>query len=281
MTANSSEAGIVRASEYSLVELMCIQAARETAGAGVAFVGLGLPVLTTTLTKVHHDRALIFNTEVGVMDWDPPLAEVDHAPNGIADPLLNRGAAYVGDMVDTLCSLLMGGRVELAILSGAQVDRYGNLNALMIGEDRLFPEKRLRGSGGNTDAACLAPRVLTVMSLEPRRFVERVSFLTSPGYIDGPGARAAAGLEPQGPNLVVSTMGVFDFDTPDGGETGSCELRLTKVFPGIEADVIDAMLPWPLLVADDLERVEAPSEDELRVLRALDPQRVNLAEGRY
>ena len=206
---------------------MCIQAARATAGAGVAFVGLGLPVLTTTLTRVHHDRALIFNTEVGVMDWDPPLAEVD---------------------------------------------RYGNLNALMIGEDRLFPEKRLRGSGGNTDAACLAPRVLTVMSLEPRRFVERVSFLTSPGYIDGPGARAAAGLEPQGPNLVVSTMGVFDFDTPDGGETGSCELRLTKVFPGIEPEVIDAMLPWPLLVSDDLERVEAPSGEELRV---------SVAEGRY
>jgi len=270
-----------RATDYSLVELMCIQAARETAGAGVAFVGLGLPVFTTTLAKLHHDPALIYCTEVGVMDWDPPTSEVDHAPNGIADPILNRGAAYVGDMVDTLCSLLMGGRVDLAILGGAQIDRFGNLNALMIGDNRFRPETRFRGTGGNTDAACLAPRVLTVMSLEPRRFPERVSFLTSPGYISGPGARAAAGLDPQGPNLVVTTMGVFDFDTDDRGATGSCQLRLRKLFPGIEPDVIDAILPWPLLVAEDLETIEAPSEEELRMLRYLDPRRINLAEGRY
>jgi glutaconate CoA-transferase subunit B len=269
------------ATDYSLVELMCTQTARETAGAGVTFVGLGLPVLTTTLAKVHHDPALIFCTEVGVMDWDPPTSEVDHAPNGIADPILNRGAAYVGDMVDTLGSLLMGGRVDLAILGGAQVDRFGNLNALMIGDDRFRPETRFRGTGGNTDAACLAPRVLTVMSLEPRRFAERVSFLTSPGYISGPGGRAASGLDTQGPNLVVSTMGVFDFDTEDGGATGSCQLRLRKLFPGAKPEVIDDMLPWPLLVADDLETVAAPSEEELRVLRYLDPRRISLAEGRY
>ena len=269
------------AADYSLVELMCIQAARETAGAGVAFVGLGLPVLTTTLAKVHHDPALTFCTEVGVVDWDPPVSEVDHAPNGIADPILNRGAAYVGDMVDTLGSLLMGGHVDLAILGGAQIDRFGNLNALMIGDDRVRPLTRLPGTGGNTDAACLAPRVLTVMSLEPRRFAERVSFLTSPGYISGPGARAASGLDPQGPNLVVSTMGVFDFDTADGGASGSCQLRLSKLFPGVDAEGIDAILPWPLLVADDLETVAPPSEDELRVLRYLDPRRISLAEGRY
>ena len=88
------------------------------------------------------------------------------------------------------------------------------------------------------------------MTLEPRRCVERVSFLTSPGYISGPSARSKAGLRPQGPNLVVSSMGVFDFDTTDGGASGSCELRLAKLFPGIDADVVQALIPWPLALAD-------------------------------
>jgi glutaconate CoA-transferase subunit B len=264
----------------SLPELMVIQAAREIAGCGVAFVGLGLPLLATTITKLHHDRDLIFTTELGIADWDPPPDEVDHAPSSIGDPILNRGTAYVGDMVDALGALLMGGRVDTAILTAAQIDRYGNLNALMIG-DPPWPETRLPGTGGNTDAACLAKRVITIISLEPRRFVERVSFLTSPGYISGPGARAAAGLDPQGPNLVISTMGVFDFDTPDGGQSGSCELRLVKTLGGISADAACSIVPWPLLVADTVEECPPPTEDELRLLRRLDSQRFYLREGRY
>jgi glutaconate CoA-transferase subunit B len=264
----------------SLPEFMCLQAARELAGCGVAFVGLGLPLLATTLAKLHHDPGIIFTTELGIADWDPPAHEVDHAPHGIADPILNRGAAFVGDMVDALGALLMGGRVDTAVLTGAQVDRYGNLNTLLIG-DPADPETRLPGTGGNTDAACLARRVVTIMSLEPRRFVERVSFLTSPGYIDGPGARTAAGLDAQGPNLVVSTMGVFDFDTPDGGRSGSCQLRLIKTHPEIDPEVVQSLIPWPLLVADGVERCPPPTAAELRMLRALDPGHVYLREGRY
>lgn len=264
----------------SLPELMVIQAARELAGCGVAFVGMGLPLLATTLTKLHHDPTIVFTTEMGIADWEPPPEEVDHAPNSIGDPLLNRGAAYVGDMVDALGALLMGGRVDTAILTGAQVDRYGNLNTLLIG-DPARPEVRLPGTGGNTDAACLAKRVVTIMSLEPRRFVERVSFLTSPGYINGPGAREAAGLDPQGPNLVVSTMAVFDFDTPDGGRTGGCELRLVKTLAGVTPDVVQALIPWPLRVADEVTECAPPTEGELQLLRRLDPVQLYLREGRY
>ena len=261
-------------------ELMCIQAARELAGCGVAFVGMGLPLLATTLAKLHHDRDIVFTTELGIADWEPPAGEVDHAPHGIGDPILNRGAAFVGDMVDALGALLMGGRVDTAVLTGAQVDRYGNLNALLVG-DPAHPESRFPGTGGNTDAACLARRVITIMSLEPRRFVERVSFRTSPGYICGPGARMDAGLDPQGPNLVVSTMGVFDFDTEDGGRTGSCQLRLIKTYPNVDPDVVRALIPWPLLVADCVTTCPPPTEAELDLLRRLDPGRVYLREGRY
>jgi glutaconate CoA-transferase, subunit B len=266
--------------EYSLAEMMVIQAARELAGSGRAFVGMGLPMLATALAKYRHDPDLMFITEAGISDWDPPLAEVDHAPFGVADPILDRGASYVGDMVDALGGWLMGGRIDVAVLTGAEVDRFGNLNTLLVG-DRAKPDVRLPGTGGNTDAACVAPRVVSIVSLEPRRFVERVSFITSPGYISGPGARRAAGLRPQGENLVVSTMAVFDFDTPDGGETGTCELRVRKLLAGIPIDAVQALLPWDVLVANDVEECAPPDAEELRLLRHLDPGPVYLRPGRY
>ena len=266
--------------EYSLQEMMVIQAAREIAPSRSVFVGMGLPMLATAIAKLHHNPALAYCTEVGVGDWNPPPDEVDHAPNGVADPILDRGAAYVGDMVDALGGWLMGDRLEVAVLTAAEVDRYGNLNALLIG-DPTRPDVRLPGTAGNTDAACLARRVITIMSLEPRRFVERVSFLSSPGYITGPGARRAAGLSPQGPNLVVSTMGVFAFDTEDGGDTNTCELQLSKTYPTIPTDAVAAIIPWPLRIADQVEECTPPSAEELRWLRHLDPGPTYLRPGRY
>ena len=266
--------------EYSLQEMMVVQAAREIAPSASVFVGMGLPMLATAIAKLHHNPALAYCTEVGVGDWNPDPAEVDHAPNGVADPILDRGAAYIGDMVDALGAWMMGDRLEVAVLTAAEVDRYGNLNALLVG-DPARPDVRLPGSAGNTDAACLARRVITIMSLEPRRFVEHVSFLTSPGYITGAGARRAAGLSPQGPNLVVSTMGVFAFDTPDGGDSGSCEMVLVKTYANMPADAVVAMIPWPLRIASDVVECAAPSDEELRLLRHLDPGPTYLRAGRY
>lgn len=266
--------------DYSLPEMMVIQAAREIAGSGKAFVGMGLPMLATAVTKLHHDRDLYYNTEVGVADWDPAFAEVDRAPSGVADPILDRGAGFVGDMVDALGGWLMGGKLDVAVLTGAEIDRFGNINTLLMGDPKN-PSTRLPGTGGNTDAACLAPRVIVLMSQEPRRFVERVSFITSPGYIDGPGARRRAGLDPQGPNVVVSTMGVFGFDTPDGGESGSCELTLLKTFPGFSADIIQSLVPWELRLAEPVEECPPPTETELSLVRSLDPGPIYLREGRY
>lgn len=266
--------------EYTLPEMMVVQAAREIAGARAAFVGMGLPMLAAALAKFAHNPALIFSTEVGVGDWHPPLDEVDRAPGTVGDAILDRGAAYAGDMVDALGAWLMGGRFDCAVLTAAEVDRYGNLNTLLIG-DPARPDVRLPGTGGNTDAACLAQRVVTIITLEPRRFVERVSFLASPGYIDGAGARRRAGLDPQGPNVVVSTMGVFTFDTPDGGDGGSCEMMLAKTFPGIAADAVAALIPWKLRVASDISGCAPPSDEELRLVRHLDPGPMYLRPGRY
>ncbi|MEO6398180.1 MAG: CoA-transferase [Tepidiformaceae bacterium] len=265
--------------EYTLAEMMCVVAAREMPAEGVVMLGMGLPVLAGTLAKMMHAPNLSICTEVGAFDWEP-AADVPRASIGIHDFLLNAGAAMVSDMVDALGTLLMGGNVDLGILSAAQVDRFGNLNTLVIG-DYLAPERRLGGTGGNTEIACLAKRVLTIMPQERRRFVPRVDFNTSPGYISGPGARRSAGLDRQGPNAVVSTFGVFGFETPDGGESGSCEMVLEAVFPNIEPDVVQIETGWALRVAPTVRQLAPPTEEELALLRRLDPYQFYLSPGRY
>ncbi|MCC6388648.1 MAG: CoA-transferase subunit beta [Dehalococcoidia bacterium] len=264
--------------EYTLAELMCVAAARAFPVSGVVMAGMGLPMLTATFAKLLQPPGIVICTEVGAFDWRPP-PDVSRAPVGIHDINLNDGSAMVSDMVDALGTLLMGGNVDLGVLSAAQVDRFGNLNTLVLGDYR-HPERRLGGTGGNTEIACLAKRVLTIMPQERRRFVERVDFNTSPGYIDGPGARLRAGLPPQGPNAVVSTFGVFGFDTGDGGD-GSCEMVLEAVFPGMDPDIVRLETGWPLRVADGVAEIEPPTAEEIALLRRLDPHHFYLTPGRY
>jgi glutaconate CoA-transferase subunit B len=265
--------------DYTLAEMMCVAAAREFPKSGVCLLGMGLPVLSGVLAKLMHAPDISVCTEVGALDY-APSPEVARASIGIHDLILNDGSAMVTDMVDALGTLLMGGNVDFGVLQAAQVDKYGNLNTLVMGDYRA-PERRLGGTGGNTEIACLAKQLITIMPQERRRFVERCDFITSPSYIDGPGARRRAGLAPQGPNRVFSTMGVYRFDTPDGGESGSCEAILEAVFPGMSPEVVQIETGWELRIADDLRELDPPSADELALLRRLDPYNYYLVPGRY
>lgn len=265
--------------EYTLAEMMCVVAARNLPKSGVVMLGMGLPVLAGTVAKMLHSSEIHLCTEVGAFDWEPK-PDVPRASIGIHDLMLNDGSVMVTDMADALGTLLMGGNVDFGVLSAAQIDRFGNLNTLLMG-DYLAPERRLGGTGGNTEIACLAPRVLTIMPQERRRFVPRVDFNTSPGYISGPGARRNAGLEPQGANIVVSTYGVFGYDTPDGGESGSCEMVLEAVYPNLDPEIVKLETGWDLRVADDVREVEPPTAEELSLMRRLDPHHFYLTPGRY
>jgi glutaconate CoA-transferase subunit B len=265
--------------DYSLVELMVIEAGRQIRPGESVVVGLGLPVLSATVAKLTSRPDFVFTTEVGAFDWQPDPERITRAPVGIHDLSLFPGSGMLSDMADALGAWTHGGNAGCAFLTGAQVDRFGNVNTIVTG-DYLAPERRLGGTGGNTDLACSAGRLIILMSLEGRRFVERCDFITSPAYIDGPGGRARAGLAPQGPNVVVSTMGVFGFDTEDG-ETGSCEMVLTHVFPGFDAGVIQAIIPWELKTAAEVGEVAPPTPEELAWVRRLDPLSMYMREGRY
>lgn len=265
--------------DYTLAEMMVAVTARELPRTGVCMLGMGLPVLAGVVAKLLYAPDLALCTEVGAFDWEP-TADVTRAPVGIHDLILNDGSAMVTDMVDALGTLLMGGNATVGVLSAAQVDRFGNLNTLLLGSYES-PERRLGGTGGNTEIACLAPRVITMMPHELRRFPARVDFNTSPGYIDGPGGRARTGLAPQGSNLVVSTFGVLCFDTPDRGESGSCEMVLQSLFPNIDADVVQSQTGWPLRLSSSLGEVSPPTASELALMRRLDPHKFYLTPGRY
>ena len=268
------------ADEYTLQELMVIEAGRRLGEAESVLVGLGLPVLAATIAKLTSRPRMIYSTEIGVFDWYPDPETITRAPVGIHDLSLFPGSGMLSDLAEALGAWTHGGNADCAFLTGAQLDKFGNLNTIAIG-DYLDPERRLGGTGGNTDLACSAQRLVTIMSLEARRFVERCDFISSPCYIDGPGARRREGLADQGANLVVSTMGVFGFDTPDGGRTGSCEMVLTDLFPGVEIESVRAMVPWNLRVAPKLGRVDPPTAGGARLAATARLAGMYLREGRY
>ncbi len=268
------------ADDYTLAELMCVVAAREIKDGENVFLGAGLPCLAGTLAKILYTPNSQLFTEVGVFDWVPREPEVmGRAPLHIADAPLFVGAAMLGGMLDHLGAMLMGGNVDTAFLGGAQIDKFGNINTICAG-DYHHPARRLGGVGGNTEAACLARKVIAILPHERRRFVEKVDFLTSPGYIDGPGGRRRHGLKPQGPNVVISTLGVLRFDTQDGDDS-TCEMFLDATFPNVSISTVRDMTVWELKVSPRLKEVEPPTVEEVGLLRRLDPLKFHLAAGRY
>jgi len=246
---------------YTPSEMMIVTAARALAGVRTVFVGVGLPNSACNLARRTVAPALELIYESGVYGARPA-----RLPLSIGDPTLISGATSICSMADLFGLYLQGGRVEVAFLGGAQIDRFGNLNTTVIG-DYAHPRVRLPGSGGACDIAINAQRVFVIMRLMRRAFVERLDFLTSPGHLRGSGERAALGLPGDGPQLVVTDKCIFRFDQATG------EMVLSSLHPGVELAEVQAEVGWELKVASDLRETEPPTEEELQLLRKeLDPQ---------
>jgi glutaconate CoA-transferase subunit B len=264
--------------EHDPIDMLCIAAAREVRNDDAVLVGMGPPLLVCALSKQIHAPRMTYVTESGPIDW--VLDPKHQAPIQIAEPKLAEGAAMLGDMIDALGVIVMGGRATTAVLQSAQIDRLGNMNTMVIGDYTRF-ERRLPGTGGHADSGASAGRVISTVPFESRRFKERVDFRTTAGYIDGPGGRVKAGLRPQGPNLCVTTACIFSFDTPDGGETGSCEMILDGLFPGKSVEDITSQIPWDLRISDNVRNITPPTSEELEMLNLLDRDYVHRVPGRY
>jgi glutaconate CoA-transferase subunit B len=158
---------------------------------------------------------------------------------------------------------LQPGRIDVGFLGAAQIDRYGNINTTMIGDDYLDPRVRLPGAGGAPEIAASCGEVIVVVRQSRRAFVDRVDFVTSVGFGAGPGDRARLGLTGRGPVLVITDLGLLEPDP------ASCELTLTAVHPGVDVAAAREATGWPLAVSPDLRVTDPPTPAELTALRGL------------
>lgn len=246
--------------DYTPQELMVVCAARQIRDGEVVFVGMRLPLIAFALAKRTHAPHATGLFENGlVRDTPSPelLLTMGDAPNIAGAEWATRTSALMG--------LLAQGCADLGFVGGAEVDRFGSLNTSYVGP-REHPTVKLPGSGGGADIASLAQRLAIIMAHDRKRFPGRVSYITSPGYGDGGDWRQRVGLPRGGPAAVITTLAVLGFTD----ETHEMELR--SWHPGATADLVRAQTGWELRVAPDAHETLPPTQDELRIIRACDPQ---------
>jgi glutaconate CoA-transferase subunit B len=243
---------------YSANELMVCQAARQLRDGEVVFVGIGLPNIACILARRLHTPNLVLIYESGAVGAVP-----ERLPISIGDPALVTNSLSVCSMFDIFSYYLQGGLIDVGFLQGAQVDRFGNLNTTVVG-DYVNPSVRLPGSGGACEIAILASRVLIIAPQSKRSFPERVDFITSPGFVDGPDTRARLGMPGRGPVMVITDLGCYEFR--EG------EMILTSLHPGCTIEQVRDNIGWDIQVSPNLLMTDQPTPEELRIIREeLDP----------
>jgi glutaconate CoA-transferase subunit B len=251
--------------DYTLTELMAVAAAREVQDGEIVFAGTGLPMLGAMLAQRTHALQCCIIFEAGTV-----ASQLAHLPMSVGDPRVMHGAATAAGLAEVFTYVLQAGRVDVGFLSGAQIDRFGNINSTSIGADPRHPQVRFSGSGGACDIACLAQRTVIIALHEKRRFPEKVDYITSPGWLEGGDSRRRAGLIRGGPSIVVTTKGVMHF-RPD-----TKEMYLASFHPGLTALAVADDTGFALDIRGAVE-TPVPTADELRILREIvDPERVFL-----
>ncbi|MDD3718637.1 MAG: 3-oxoacid CoA-transferase [Actinomycetota bacterium] len=249
-------------SDYNTMELMISVAARNLEDGASVAVGTGAPCAAAMLAQKAHSPNLVIIFEAGGI---APLLPT--MPISVGDSRTFYKAVMASGMCEVMETLARG-MVDYCFLGGAQIDMYGNINSTVIG-DWEKPKVRFPGSGGANDFGSMAWKIMVITPQDSRRFVERVSFITTPGYLDGPGAREKAGLAVNtGPHKVITNMAVMGFD-PE-----SKRMRAESIHKGFSFDDVQENTGFELLKSPDLVETPEPTADELRLLREeVDPNR--------
>lgn len=246
---------------YSKTELMICVAAREMCDGTTAFIGTGIPMLAAALAI----RTVAPNL-IPVFEFGGTGARLEKLPRAVGEDRTFRGGLAASGICDIMETATRG-FIDYGFLGGAQIDMYGNLNSSVIG-DYARPKARLPGPGGANDVGSLCWATVAIVPHDRRHFVPRVDFVTTPGYIDGPGARERAGLPAHtGPIRVISTLGTMGFDRV------TARMKLIALHPEVSVKQVVDNTGFDLLVADELAHNAPPTERELRLLREqIDPE---------
>jgi glutaconate CoA-transferase subunit B len=238
-------------------EVQTVVAARRLRTTGSVFIGVGRPSAAAILASMVHNPDLVLVYESGTIGTRP-----SRIPLSIGDDDLAENADVLVPVAEMFNYWIQPGRIDVAFLGAAQVDRFANLNSTVIG-DYAQPRTRLPGAGGAPEIAAACGEVVVIAPHSPRTFVERLDFVSTVGHGDGAGARERLGFRGAGPTAVITDLGVLEPDP----ETK--ELTLTQVHEGVEVDRVLEATGWDLRVADAVATTEAPTAEELDALREL------------
>ncbi len=259
MTTASSD----RATQASPAETQTVVAARRLTHVRTVFIGVGRPSTAAILARMIINPDLVLVYESGTIGAKP-----FHIPLSIGDGELAETADCIVSVPEMFNYWIGAGRIDVAFLGAAQIDRHANLNSTVIG-DYPHPRTRLPGGGGAPEIAASCGEVMVIGPHNQRTFVERLDFLTTVGHGDDPGTRGRLGFAGRGPTAVITDLGVLEPDAE------SRELVLVQVHPGVTQQQVRAATGWDLQVADELLMTEPPTEDELRALRELVSRRTS------
>jgi len=254
--------------EFSTLELMAVCGSRQIKNGEVVFIGTGLPLIAAMLAKKTHAPRAKIVYEAGFID-----SNAKDIALSIADSRLGYQAAAAIGLIETLGLMLQGGHVDVGFVGAAQIDEYGNINTTYIGSFEK-PTVRLPGSGGGNDIISSAKRIIVIMPHEKRKMVKKLDYLTSPGFLDGPGAREKAGLLGGGPSVVVTNLCQMDFDP----ETK--RIRLATIHPGVTIQQIVENSGFDIILPKSASTTELPTQEELTLLRAIDPNGIYIPRAK-
>ncbi len=246
--------------EYNGTELLICLSARVMEDRSSAFIGTGVPMLAAALAKRLYAPDLVSVFEFGGIG-----SSLEYLPRGVGESKTFYRALVATGICDVMETAARG-FVTYGFLGGAQIDMYGNLNSTVIG-DYEQPKVRLPGSGGGNDVGSFCWRTIAIMRHEAHRFIPELDFLTTPGYLTGPGAREAAGLYPDtGPYRVITDLATL------GYEEESKRMMLLALNPGVTVDQVVENTGFELVIPSEVGENAEPTDEELKALREeIDP----------
>jgi acyl CoA:acetate/3-ketoacid CoA transferase alpha subunit/acyl CoA:acetate/3-ketoacid CoA transferase beta subunit len=245
--------------KYSSTEMLACVASNILEDKKSVFVGTGLPMIASMLAQRTHAPNLLLFFEAGGIGPEIPVL-----PISVGDSRTFYMAVAASSMHDSM-SMAQAGYIDYGFLGAAQIDIHGNINTTVIGPYE-HPKVRLPGSGGANDVGTLSNKTIIIMRQDKYRFVKKLDFLTTPGYLGGYDSREKIGLpKGSGPYRIITQLGVYGFDEE------SKKMKLISTHPGVTINQIKDNSSFEIIIPDEITVTKPPTKIELKILKEIDP----------